>query len=228
MNKSNSSTPKSLKTSRVPRLGTNKRGVQSTAGRKKACKNEKVVAIKQEYVDLNTSVETPSERRKLPKTKQNKTKPAKRTITIKSETALTSNTGSSEYSDNSSVKKAGGKGPRKYRKSLPLVFEPLTKTDNSDGSSVEEPSEDYKEGEGGEVVDCSKCTYLGERETLKSLWDKCLYECFTSKRCVADEKPKRKYRKKPKPPKPAPKRRKFITQPLSCIDTSGTAVAHNG
>jgi hypothetical protein len=88
----------------------------------------------------------------------------------------------------------------------------------------------YSSSEASEVTketDC-KCTYLGENETLKSFWDKCLYQCFKSKRCVAGKKPKRNYRKKTKIPKPLTKKRKHIDPPLSCIDTKGTAEIHKG
>lgn len=107
----------------------------------------------------------------------------------------------------------GGGGARKDRKPLPLVF------DRSNNDSSSDASEDAKEMAGND-----KCVYLGEKETLRSFWDKCLYECFKSKRCVAGEKPKRKYRKKPKVQKPPPtKKRKQLDAPFSCIDTRGIA-----
>lgn len=122
-------------------------------------------------------------------------------------------------SENSSEEKSG---VRKDRKPLPLLFNRSRSSysDNNDSSS--ETSEDTKE------TNSYKCEYFGERETLKSFWDKCLYQCFQAKRCVAGEKPKRKYRKKPKAPKPSTKKRKFQNFPLSCIDTKGTAVIRNG
>lgn len=122
-------------------------------------------------------------------------------------------------SENSSEEKGSS---RKDRKPLPLIFNQTYKsyTDNN-YSSEEEATEDTKE------TDC-KCVYLGENETLKSFWDKCLYQCFKSKRCVAGEKPKRNYRKKTKIPKLLSKKRKHLDPPLSCIDTKGTAEIPNG
>lgn len=122
-------------------------------------------------------------------------------------------------SENSSEEKGG---IRKDRKPLPLVFNRSRSSysDNNDSSS--ETSDDTKE------TNSYKCEYLGERETLRSFWDKCLYQCFQAKRCVAGEKPKRKYRKKPKATKPSIKKRKFQNLPLSCIDTKGTAIIRDG
>lgn len=122
-------------------------------------------------------------------------------------------------SDNSSEEKGNF---RKDRKPLPLIFDKchLNCTDNDTSS---EASEDNKETTGS-----SKCVYLGERETLRSFWDKCLYQCFKSKRCVAGEKPKRKYRKKIKTQISTSKKRKQLGLPLSCIDTSGTGVTSDG
>lgn len=122
-------------------------------------------------------------------------------------------------SDNSSEEKGNS---RKDRKPLPLIFDKCHPncTDNDTSS---EASEDNKETAGS-----SKCVYLGERETLRSFWDKCLYQCFKSKRCVAGEKPKRKYRKKIKTPISSSKKRKQLGLPLSCIDTSGTGVPSDG
>lgn len=122
-------------------------------------------------------------------------------------------------SDNSSEEKGS---LRKDRKPLPLMFNRSSSSysDNNDSSS--EASEGTKE------TNSCKCEYLGARETLRSFWDKCLYQCFQSKRCVAGEKPKRKYRKKPKTQKPSSKKRKIIDLPLSCIDTTGNAVIRNG
>jgi len=121
-------------------------------------------------------------------------------------------------SENSSEERGSS---RKERKPLPLIFNQSRSdcTDNNDSSS--EVSEDTKETE------LCKCVYLGDKETLTSFWDKCLYQCFKSKRCVAGEKPKRKYRKKPKTLKPLSKKRKQLDFPLSCIDTRGTAMTHN-
>lgn len=130
--------------------------------------------------------------------------------------AQTMNTDDSE---NSSEEKGYA---RKDRKPLPLIFNPSCSTsmhtDNNDSS------EDTCKDPGS----CNKCVYLGERETLRSFWDKCLYQCFKSKRCVAGEKPKRKYRKKQKMSIPQTKKRKQLDLPLSCIDTEGTAVAQKG
>lgn len=121
-------------------------------------------------------------------------------------------------SENSSEEKGSS---RKDRKPLPLIFNRShpNYADNSDSSSE---ASDTKEKES------CKCMYLGERETLRSFWDKCLYQCFKSKRCVAGEKPKRKYRKKLKTPKPPSKKRKHPNPPMSCIDIRGTATTHNG
>lgn len=121
-------------------------------------------------------------------------------------------------SENSSEEKGSF---RKDRKPLPLVFN-RSRSSYSDNDSSSDTSEETKE------TNSYKCEYLGERETLRSFWDKCLYQCFQAKRCVAGEKPKRKYRKKPKAPKPSTKKRKFQNLPLSCIDTRGTAVTRNG
>lgn len=130
-------------------------------------------------------------------------------------TAATSAADDDSDGDSSEEKGSGGGGSggaRKDRKPLPLVF------DRSNDSSSD-TSEDAKEMAGSD-----KCVYLGEKETLRSFWDKCLYECFKSKRCVAGEKPKRKYRKKPKVQKPPPaKKRKQLDAPFSCIDTRGIA-----
>lgn len=125
-----------------------------------------------------------------------------------------------DNSENSSEEKGSY---RKDRKPLPLIFNQSrsSHTDNNDSSS--DTSEDTKETDSH-----LKCVYLGERETLRSFWDKCLYQCFKSKRCVAGEKPKRKYRKKPKLSKLSTKKRKPVDVPLSCIDTMGTAVTHKG
>lgn len=122
-------------------------------------------------------------------------------------------------SENSSEEKGG---IRKDRKPLPLVFNRSRSSYSDNNESSSETSEDTKE------TNSYKCEYLGENETLKSFWDKCLYQCFQAKRCVAGEKPKRKYRKKPKTPKPLTKKRKFQNLPLSCIDTKGTAIIRNG
>lgn len=121
-------------------------------------------------------------------------------------------------SDNSSEEKDIS---RKDRKPLPLIFNKshLSSTDNDTSSGA---SEDNRE------TSSCKCVYLGERETLRSFWDKCLYQCFKSKRCVAGEKPKRRYRKKLKTPKLPSKKRKQLDPPLSCIDTLGTAMTSNG
>lgn len=119
-------------------------------------------------------------------------------------------------SENSSEEKGNS---RKERKPLPLIFNRFHHTDNNDSSSE---ASDTKETES------CKCVYLGERETLKSFWDKCLYQCFTSKRCVAGERPKRKYRKKPKIQKQPTKKRKQLDPPFSCIDLNGTAETHTG
>lgn len=125
----------------------------------------------------------------------------------------------SDDSDNSPEKRGNS---RKDRKPLPLIFNQLRSNyaDNNDSSS--ETSEETKETDG------NKCKYLGDRETLRSFWDKCLYQCFTSKRCVAGEKPKRKYRKKLKTVKPSLKKRKQPVPPMSCIDVNGTAITRNG
>lgn len=128
-------------------------------------------------------------------------------------TAPTSAAEDDSDGDSSGEKGSCGGGARKDRKPLPLVF------DRSNNDSSSDASEDAKE-----TADNGKCVYLGEKETLRSFWDKCLYECFKSKRCVAGEKPKRKYRKKPKVQKQPPtKKRKQQDAPFSCIDTSGTA-----
>lgn len=119
-------------------------------------------------------------------------------------------------SENSSEEKGEIGSARKDRKPLPLIF-----VDNNDSSS-EASVADVKE------TSSCKCVYLGEKETLRSFWDKCLYQCFKSKRCVAGEKPKRKYRKKPKTLRPSAKKRKQLDPPLSCIDTKGTAVTRDG
>lgn len=138
---------------------------------------------------------------------------------IKKQEKLTRVKTNTDDSENSSEEKGNY---RKDRKPLPLIFNQSrsSHTDNNDLSS--DTSEDTKE------TDSCKCVYLGERETLTSFWDKCLYECFKSKRCVAGEKPKRKYRKKPKLSKPPTKKRKPVDLPLSCIDTAGTATTHKG
>lgn len=135
---------------------------------------------------------------------------------IKDQKPQTVNTDDSE---NSSEEKESS---RKDRKPLPLIFNQLhlRNTDNNDSSS--EASESTKE------INYCKCVYLGGRETLTSFWDKCSYECFTLKRCVAGEKPKRIYRKKQKILKPKTKKRKHLNPPLSCIDTSGTAGTREG
>lgn len=121
-----------------------------------------------------------------------------------------------DESENSSEERGS---TRKERKPLPLIFDGIHHKDNNDSSSE---ASDTKETES------CKCVYLGERETLKSFWDKCLYQCFTSKRCVAGERPKRKYRKKLKIKKPPTKKRKQIDPPFSCIDLKGTAEKHKG
>lgn len=128
-----------------------------------------------------------------------------------------SQTVNTDDSENSSEEKGHS---RKERKPLPLIFDRSYCGYNNDSSS--EASEDTKE------IEPCKCEYLGERETLKSFWDKCLYQCFTSKRCVAGEKPKRKYRKKMKIQKLPTKKRKHLNPPFSCIDLKDTAVKHNG
>ena len=131
---------------------------------------------------------------------------------IKDQKFQTTNT---DDSDNSSEEKGIS---RKDRKPLPLIFDkPHPNYTDNDTSS-----------EASEETSSSKCIYLGERETLRSFWDKCLYQCFKSKRCVAGEKPKRKYRKKIKTPKLSSKKRKQLDLPLSCIDTRGVGVTSNG
>lgn len=148
-------------------------------------------------------------------------KPKPTTFKIKKLQKLPQITTNTDDSENSSEERGNS---RKERKPLPLIFNQSRSgaADNNDSSS--ETSEDTKE------TDSCKCVYLGERETLRSFWDKCLYQCFKSKRCVAGEKPKRKYRKKPKKSKvPTTKRRKSLDLPLSCIDTEGTAgMTHKG
>jgi len=134
---------------------------------------------------------------------------------IKDQKSSTTNT---DDSDISSEEKGSYK---KDRKLLPLIFD-KSHPNCTDNDTSSETSEDNK-GTGS-----SKCVYLGERETLRSFWDKCLYECFKSKRCVAGEKPKRKYRKKLKTPKSSSKKRKQLDLPLSCIDTRGTGMTNNG
>jgi len=134
---------------------------------------------------------------------------------IKDQKSPTTNT---DDSDISSEEKGSS---RKDRKPLPLIFD-KSHPNYTDNDTSSETSEDNK-GTGS-----SKCVYLGERETLRSFWDKCLYQCFKSKRCVAGEKPKRKYRKKLKTPKSSTKKRKQLDLPLSCIDTKGTGMASNG
>lgn len=126
-------------------------------------------------------------------------------------------TGHTDDSENSSEEKGSS---RKDRKPLPLIYNQSSLSCSDDNDSSSEASESAKE--------TCKCVYLGEKETLRSFWDKCLYECFKTKRCVAGEKPKRKYRKKPKTPKLSSKKRKQLNFPLSCIDTKGTAVTHTG
>lgn len=138
------------------------------------------------------------------------------TISItKDQKSTTTNT---DDSDNSSEEKGSS---RKERKPLPLIFD-KSHPNCTDNDTSSETSEDNKE------TGSRKCVYLGERETLRSFWDKCLYDCFKSKRCVAGEKPKRKYRKKLKTPKLSSKKRKQLDLPLSCIDTRGTGVTSNG
>jgi len=134
---------------------------------------------------------------------------------IKDQKSPTTNT---DDSDNSSEEKGNS---RKDKKPLPLIFD-KSYPNSMDNDTSSETSEDNK------GTSSSKCVYLGERETLRSFWDKCLYECFKSKRCVAGEKPKRKYRKKLKTPKSSSKKRKQLDLPLSCIDTRGTGMTNNG
>jgi len=136
---------------------------------------------------------------------------------IKDQKSQTTNT---DDSDNNSSEDKGSS--RKERKPLPLIFNKSCSVNCTDNDTSSEASEDNKE------TGSSKCVYLGERETLRSFWDKCLYQCFISKRCVAGEKPKRKYRKKLKTHILSSKKRKQLDLPLSCIDTSGTAVTSNG
>lgn len=122
-------------------------------------------------------------------------------------------------SENSSEEK---RYARKDRKPLPLIF------NQSCSTSLQMDNSDSSEDTCKETGSCNKCVYLGERETLRSFWDKCLYQCFKSKRCVAGEKPKRKYRKKQKTSILPTKKRKQLDLPLSCIDTKGTAVVNKG
>lgn len=124
-------------------------------------------------------------------------------------------------SDDSDISLEEKEYSRKDRKPLPITFNQYCRINNNDDSSSDTSAEDTKE------IEFNKCVYLGERETLRSFWDKCLYQCFKSKRCVAGEKPKRKYRKKPKISKPPVKKRKYLDPPFSCIDTNGTAETHN-
>lgn len=133
---------------------------------------------------------------------------------IKNQTFHTVNTDDSE---NSSEEKGSG---RKDRKPLPLIF-------NQSHYGCSDSYDSSSEASEGTKKTC-KCVYLGEKETLTSFWDKCLYQCFKSKRCVAGEKPKRKYRKKLKTLKASSKKRKHLNVPLSCIDTKGVAVMQTG
>jgi len=123
--------------------------------------------------------------------------------------------------DDSDISSEEKGSSRKDRKPLPLIFD-NSHPNCTDNDTSSETSEDNK------ITGPSKCVYLGERETLRSFWDKCLYQCFKSKRCVAGEKPKRKYRKKLKAPKSLTKKRKQLDVPLSCIDTRGTGVTSDG
>lgn len=143
--------------------------------------------------------------------KKDKTKPI--SDVIDRHNAQMANTDDSE---NSSEEKGYA---RKDRKPLPLIF------NQSCSTSLQISNNDSSEDTCKETGSCNKCVYLGERETLRSFWDKCLYQCFKSKRCVAGEKPKRKYRKKQKTSILPTKKRKQLDLPLSCIDTKGTAVA---
>lgn len=130
-------------------------------------------------------------------------------------------------SDDSDISSEEKEYSRRDRKPLPLIFDQYLRIHNTDSNDYNNGSSSDASVEDTKKTESNKCVYLGERETLRSFWDKCLYQCFKSKRCVAGEKPKRKYRKKPKISKPPVKKRKHLDPPLSCIDTNGTTETHN-